>query len=278
MQSSPSNPYFVDTHCHLDAIKTIPLSEILEKAKQAGVIKIITVATNASDLNVVSELAHQHPEVFCTQGVHPHDAKDFNDDTIEEIKENIRSQTNETSKRSRKIVAIGEIGLDYYYDFSPRTMQLQAFEKQLQLAAELALPVIIHARDADEDMIAIIKNAGNFLPANKKGVFHSFSSGRKLAETALEEGFYLGFSGMITFKNADNVRQIVSSTPIERILLETDAPFLAPLPHRGKENAPHYLPLIGRKLAEIKNVPASKEYAECYLQLYQNSIDLFSLV
>lgn len=165
--------------------------------------------------------------------------------------------------------AVGEIGLDYHYNNSPIDVQKKVFEKQLQLACDLDLPVVIHTREADEDTRDILKN---FIPhLKRKGVLHSFTSGRALAEYALSEGFYLGFNGIITFKKAENVQEVVQITPLEQILLETDSPFLTPVPHRGKENAPYYLPFIAQKVAELKG-----ETIEKILPIvYQNSLNCF---
>jgi TatD DNase family protein len=166
-------------------------------------------------------------------------------------------------------VAIGEIGLDYHYSKSPHDEQRQAFEEQLQIAIDFNLPVVIHSRDADEDTMAILKNFSSTL--KRKGVIHSFTSGLKLAELAIKENFYLGFNGIITFKNAENVRDALRLTPVEKILLETDSPFLTPDPYRGMENAPYYLPFIAEKIAEVKNL----ELTSVLEHAYKNSIDLF---
>jgi len=167
------------------------------------------------------------------------------------------------------MVAVGEIGLDYHYNNSPREIQRKVFEKQLQIAADTDLPVIIHTREADEDTKSILKNFSPHL--KKKGVIHSFTSGKELAEWVLNENFYLGFNGIVTFKKAENVQEIVKMSPLERILLETDAPFLTPVPHRGKENAPHYLPFVAQKIADLKGITA-RELEE---QTLQNAYNCF---
>jgi TatD DNase family protein len=151
-----------------------------------------------------------------------------------------------------RVVAVGEIGLDYYYEHSDRLAQAKAFEEQLQIAAQENLPVVIHTRDADDDTRAILANHSQSLA--RKGVIHSFTSSLALAEFCLAEGFVLGFNGITTFKNAENVRAVVRATPVESIVLETDAPYLTPVPFRGKPNAPCYLPLIAEKLAELKGL------------------------
>lgn len=203
-------------------------------------------------MDTVKELSDQHEMIYFSQGIHPHDAKLANADSMEKIK----SRCGE-----KKMVAVGEIGLDYYYDHSPRDKQLEVFKEQFQIAVDNDKPVIIHSREADEDMIQVLNEYGPKL--KRKGVVHSFTSGPELAQTAIDLGFYLGFNGIITFKNAEAVRDIVRLTPLDQILLETDAPFLTPVPHRGKENMPAYLPFILEKVAEIKSVTPAEVEATC---------------
>ncbi|MBL7664772.1 MAG: TatD family hydrolase [Bacteriovoracaceae bacterium] len=238
----------IETHCHLDYLKQLPLEEIVEESKRKGVEKIITISVDPDNFNKVTEIANHFPEVYCTQGIHPHDAKLFTEEVYQGIKTN--TQTN------KKVVAIGEIGLDYHYNNSLPEVQKEVFKRQLQLACELKKPVVIHTRDADEDTEEILKS---YLPRlTRKGVVHSFTSGIKLAKFALSNGFYLGFNGIITFKKADLIRDVLAITPLEQILIETDAPFLTPVPHRGKENAPFYLEYIVEKIAELKQVPVDE--------------------
>jgi TatD DNase family protein len=233
----------VETHCHLDYLKAEPLEAILGKIKDAGIEKIITIGVDPDNLDKVRDLAAAWPQVFYTQGIHPHDAR-----LATEIEyEKIRSRSGE-----EKMLAVGEIGLDYHYNNSSPADQRRAFEIQLEIAVTHDLPVVIHTREADDDTIAILKNCAASL--RRKGVLHSFTAGVELAEFALAEGFFLGFNGIITFKKAENVQEIVKLTPMERILLETDSPFLAPVPHRGQENAPYHLPLIAQKVAELKQL------------------------
>lgn len=237
----------IETHCHLDYLKAFPLEEILKRSQEAGVQKFITIGVDPDNLDHVMNLASSHEKIYFTQGIHPHDAKSF---TVIE-KEKIKTRANHP-----KMVAVGEIGLDYHYNNSPQDIQKNVFEEQLQIAIENDLPIVVHTREADEDTEAILKNALPLL--KKKGVIHSFTSGIKLAEWCLSEGFYLGFNGIITFKNAQNVQEVVSITPLNQLLLETDSPFLTPVPHRGKENAPFYLPFIAEKVAQLKNVPVTE--------------------
>lgn len=251
----------IETHCHLDYLKDLELEELISKSKDVGVEKIITISVEPDNLDKVIAISKAHENVYCTQGVHPHDAKKWDDETEAKIKNQALYE---------KCLAIGEIGLDYHYDHSPVEVQKEVFRKQLTLASELDLPVVIHSRDAEADTISILQE---YLPVLKKrGVIHSFTSSIELAEFAIENDFYLGLNGIITFKNAENVREAARITPLNRLLLETDAPFLTPIPYRGRENAPFYLPFIAEKLAEIKKVPVE----ELLSQVYRNSFSLFN--
>lgn len=250
----------IETHCHLDYLKAEPLEEILKKIKEAGITKVVTIGVDPLNLDKVMELSNAHEQIYFTQGIHPHDAKEATD-----------LEYNKIIARSTmpKMVAVGEIGLDYHYNNSPPEAQKLAFEKQLQIACDSDLPVVIHTRDADEDTKAILKNYSHTL--KRKGVVHSFTSSLELAEFVLSEGFHIGFNGIITFKKAENVQEVVKITPAERILFETDSPFLTPVPHRGKENAPFYLPFVAAKIAELKGL----NLEELKTQVYQNSLNCF---
>jgi len=234
---------FFETHAHLDYLKEFPLEEILQKSKTAGVEKIMTIAVDPQNQDAALVLAEKYDHIYCTQGLHPHEARFWNDELESKILKNLASP---------KVKAIGEIGLDYHYDHSPRDNQRLAFEAQLEIAIKSKLPIVIHTREAEEDTAAILKN---FLPRMKKrGVIHCFTSNETLANFALQEGFSLGFNGIITFKAAENVRDILKITPLDRILLETDCPFLAPIPYRGRENHPFYLPYVAKKIADVKGI------------------------
>ncbi len=252
----------IETHFHLDMLKAMSREEIVDKTKTHNIEKMVTISTSPENLDEVISIAETFPQIYCTQGLHPHDGKEWNEDVKKHVVKNL-------TEKKEKIVAVGEIGLDYYYSKSPRDEQIKAFEEQLQIAIDFDLPVVIHTRDADEDTKAILKNFSPLL--KRKGVVHSFTSGLELAQFALDEGFYLGFNGIITFKNAENVRDALRITPVERILLETDSPFLTPDPYRGVENAPYYLPFVAEKIAEVKNVSLETVLK----QAYKNSVDLF---
>lgn len=232
----------IETHCHLDYLKNEELINTLEKCREYGVNKIVTIAVSPSNLKTVRELT-RNDIVFGTQGIHPHEAKEITLETYEEIRENLSSD---------KIVAVGEIGLDYYYEFSDPKIQKEAFEKQLQIAVDADLPVVIHTREADEDTKAILKNFSTSL--KRKGVIHSFTSSIDLAEFCLGQGFHIGFNGIVTFKNAQNVRDVLKIVPLEKLLLETDSPYLTPAPFRGRENAPFYLPCVADFISGQKDI------------------------
>lgn len=253
----------IETHCHLDYLKQAPLEDILKKSSEVGIEKIITIAVEPDNLDSVKELSERFEQVYFSQGIHPHDAKLADEQSFQKIESRVGDS---------KMLAIGEIGLDYHYDNSPRDVQRVVFRRFLDMAIKHNKPVIIHARDADQDMIAILQEKAPML--KRKGVIHSFTSGPELAKEALKLGFYLGFNGIITFKKAEDVRKIVELCPMERILLETDAPFLTPVPHRGKENAPFYLPHILKMVAQIKGI--AEQQVES--MAYQNSLNLFFTV
>jgi TatD DNase family protein len=250
----------IETHCHLDYLDQADLEITLEKSRQVGIERIITIAVSAGNLESVMKLATSSANIWGTQGIHPHEAESYTPEVDAIIRRNAGHA---------KILAVGEIGLDYYYDHADRAVQRSVFEQQLQTAIELDLPVVIHTREADDDTRDILKNCSTSL--TRKGVIHSFTSSLALAEFCLAEGFMLGFNGITTFNSADNVRQVVAATPMTQLLLETDAPYLTPVPYRGRPNAPYYLPFIAETLAAIKEV----DIEELLQQAYCNSLDVF---
>ncbi len=250
----------IETHCHLDYLKAEPLEVIRQKIKEAGITKVVTIGVDPLNIDLVMELSNAHEEIYFTQGIHPHDSKEATEVEFQKII---------TRSSMKKMVAVGEIGLDYHYNNSPAEVQRSVFERQLQIACDQNLPVVIHTREAEADTKAILKNFSSSLKF--KGVVHSFTSSTELAEFVLSEGFYIGFNGIITFKKAENVQDVVKITPVERILFETDSPFLTPVPHRGKENAPYYLPFVAAKIAELKAVDLEHLKA----QVLANSLQCF---
>ncbi|MCK7547690.1 TatD family hydrolase [Marinobacter koreensis] len=244
----------IETHCHLDYLKDRPLEETLEESQRVNIERVITIAVAPDNLAKVRELSNVAPWVYGTQGIHPHEAETYTDAVEEEIRRHAGDE---------KIVAVGEIGLDYFYDNADREVQRNVFRRQLQLACDADRPVVIHSREADEDTIAILKEFENSL--TRRGVIHSFTSGPGLAKYALDQGWCLGFNGITTFNKAENVRDIVRMSPIEQILLETDAPFLTPVPYRGRENAPFYLPFVAENIAKVKDLPLEQVLSQTYL-------------
>lgn len=235
---------FIDVHAHLNDDKySNNLQEVLSKAKQNNVGVIICSGYDEKSSKSALNLASRFENVYCTIGMHPHDAKYYNDE-FENVIKDLAS--------NRKVLAIGEIGLDYHYDLSPRDIQRQVFEKQIVLAHELQLPIVIHTREAIKDTIDILNKNKNLL---KQGfLFHCYNASKEITTKLLNENCYFSFGGTSTFKNATNIREVIELIPIGKILLETDCPYLTPHPFRGEINEPYYIPLIAEKIAEIKGV------------------------
>jgi len=250
----------IETHCHLDYLDEAQLASTLGKSCEVGVERIITIAVSPDNLQTVLNLTRQADTVWGTQGIHPHEAEAYDTEVETVIRQHCTDE---------RILAVGEIGLDYYYEHADRAVQRLVFERQLQAAVDLDMPVVIHTREADDDTRNILQNFSNSL--RRKGVIHSFTSGLPLAEYCLGEGFMLGFNGISTFNQAENVREVVAVTPLQQLLLETDAPYLTPVPYRGKPNAPYYLPFIAEKLAQVKGLPVE----QLLQQAYSNSLALF---
>ena len=241
---------YIDSHCHLihNRLQNIGGPEqVIKNAQEAGIDAMLTVCCDIEhEFPQVLAVARQFGNVWCSIGTHPHDAGKPEEKayTLEKLVELAQSDPN--------IVGIGESGLDYYYKNSSIEDQQESFRKHIRACIMTDLPLIVHARDADEDMIAIMREEG--AGTNLKGVMHCFSSGRALGEAALDMGFYISFSGIVTFKNADELRDFAKDVPLERTLVETDAPFLAPEPHRGQINEPALMIHTGRLLAQLHDV------------------------
>jgi TatD DNase family protein len=257
----------IDTHCHLEMDEFDPDREgVIQRAKEAGIEAIITIGSDLRGNMGGLELSKKYDFIYCSVGFHPHDAKDFNEEIFKKIKEwtmkfgmqnsecgiknNISVfRTPQSAPRNPKVLAIGEIGLDYHYDNSPREIQRQVFMKQLQLAKEVNLPVIIHSREAKKDTLEIIKESGI-----NKGVLHCFSGDMDMAEKAMAMGFYISIAGPVTFKNAKRPKEIAKAIPDNYLLIETDAPYLTPEPFRGRRNEPSYIVNTARVIAELRSV------------------------
>ncbi len=240
---------WIDSHCHLNHERNAERPETLvPRAREAGVESMITICCQiASEFPDVLNIAKNQPGVWCSIGTHPHDSG------LAEEKAITLDRLCQLAQSHPKIVGIGESGLDYYYNRSPQDEQQESFRKHIRACMQTDLPLIVHARDADEDIIRIMKEEGS--GRGLKGVMHCFSSGPWLAEKALELGFYLSFSGIVTFKKSGELRAIAKNTPADRILIETDAPYLAPEPHRGHTNEPAYVVHTGKFLAELRETP-----------------------
>jgi TatD DNase family protein len=239
---------FVDSHCHIDGPDYDADREgVIARAREAGVTTMLNVGTGDPHSGVFAravKLAEQHLEVYCAIGVHPHDAKLF-DEAAQQRLINL-------AKQSSRVVAWGEIGLDYHYDHSPRDVQREVFRRQLGIARELNLPVVIHSRAADEDTIAILRD--ELTGYGRAGVLHCFGGSLQMAQQAIELGFFISFAGNLTFKKADDLRAIARTLPLERLLVETDCPYLTPVPFRGKRNEPARVVETAKFLAELKDV------------------------
>jgi len=258
---------WIDSHCHLNHINIKDagtVDDIVSRAKKAGVEAMLTVNCRISDefTNILS-IANKFDNIWCSVGTHPHDA------ACEEEMKYSTEDIVKLAKSSKKIIAIGETGLDYFYNNSPKEEQQKSFRKHIKAAIQTNLPLIVHSRDADDDTIKILSEEGK--GTKLKGVMHCFSSTEKLAKASLDLGFYISFSGIVTFNKASELREIAKTVPLDRILTETDAPFLAPTPHRGKTCEPSLMVHTGEVLANIHELPLSK-FAEIS---YNNFFKLF---
>ena len=233
--------YLIDTHSHIYMIEKISVDEVLQNAISNGVKKIIVPSSCASDIDDVFALAQKYENVYCYLGIHPEEAKDWSGENKEKIK---------TLAASPKVVGIGEIGLDYYWDKSNIDLQKEIFIKQIELANELNLPLNIHDRDAHKDTFDILKEHNK----NCTGIMHCFSGSPEFAVECLKEGWYIALGGVVTFKNAKKMKDVAKIVPLEKLLLETDAPYLTPVPYRGEENQPAYVKFTAEEIAKLKGI------------------------
>lgn len=249
---------WIDVHTHLNMLEMTP-EAALSEAVNAKVNHMITIGTCPDDLPVVLGLATKFfPRVACTLGIHPHEAELYSDEIGQWIRANAVNPV---------VVAIGETGLDYYYDNAPKEVQIHAFREQMKIAEDLGLPVEIHTRDAEDDTAVILKE----FSGRVRGLLHCFTSSWELAQVGLDCGFNISISGVVTFKNADALRDVVRRVPLDRLHVETDAPFLAPVPHRGKKNQPAFVIHTAETVAGLKGVTM----AELEVATRQNAINLF---
>lgn len=237
---TPAGPFRgpIDSHCHLQSLSPDEREEALDGARERGVQGFLVPAIQLSQAEDILDLCHRHPDVWCALGVHPHDASTWQPGDQDRLRQLLADP---------KAVAVGECGLDFYYDHSPRDVQFRVLREQWELAIDLGLPVVVHNRDSNEEMLSVVREpAFRGLQAD----FHSYAGGLEMARELIERGFYLGFSGMITFPKADNVREVLPILPPDRALVETDTPYLAPVPHRGKPNRPAFVVEIADRLAQ----------------------------
>lgn len=256
----------VDSHCHIDGDAfDEDRDEVVQRAREAGVIAMLNVGTgdpHSDDFRKAVAVAEKYENVFASVGVHPHDAKLYDDKAEEHLIELTKSE---------KVIAWGEIGLDYYYDHSPRDVQQEVFRRQVRIARNLALPIIIHSRDADDETIEILTEECSW--DGFRGIMHCFGGTPEMAEALMPLGFMISFAGNVTFKKAENLRDAARVVPLGKLLVETDCPFLTPIPFRGKRNEPAYVEHTARFLADLYGVA----FEDLATQTTQNFLNFFEI-
>lgn len=252
----------IDTHAHIDSFDDTKLKEVLERAKKVNIEKIINPSAEPSNFERVLKIANENDFVYAALGVHPEETDKFKEDTLETIKE--------LALKNKKVVAIGEIGLDYYWTTETKEKQKEIFRVQTELAKELKLPLIIHDREAHEDTFNILKSADL---GDIKVIMHCFSGSIEFMKQCVKEGYYIALGGVVTFKNAVKPKEVAKSVPLERLLIETDCPYLAPVPYRGKENEPSYIIESAKCIAEIKGI----SFEELERITTKNAVEVFNL-
>ncbi len=234
---------FIDTHSHIDFESFDgDFDSMLEEIKEAGVEKVVIPAVEPSGFEKIIKITEKYDNLYGAAGIHPSEAKQFNDESFALIKE---------MAKHPKIIAIGEIGLDYYWDKSFKEIQIEAFKKQTELAIELNMPILIHDREAHGDVFELLNS---YELSNTPVIMHCFSGSPEFAAECVEKGYYIAIGGVVTFKNALKIKEVAKIVPLEKLVLETDAPYLTPHPHRGEQNSPKYIPLIAEEIAKIKNI------------------------
>ncbi len=250
----------IDTHSHINMIEGTPIESVIQNAIENGVDKIIVPSAYPKDIDDVIKLVNRYDNVYGMLGVHPTEVKDWTDDLADKIRE---------YSKNPKIVAIGEIGLDYYWDKSFNDLQKEIFIKQIKLANELNLPISIHDREAHKDTFDILKEHNK----NSKIVMHCFSGSVEFANECIKEGMYIALGGVVTFKNAVKMKEVAINIPLDRLLLETDAPYLTPVPFRGKENQPAYTKYVAEEIAKLRNITVD----EINKATTQNTFEVFGI-
>lgn len=253
--------YIIDSHAHLDDERfDEDRQEIIDNLDNEGIRAVINPSCDIVTARKAVELATNNSNIYAMVGTHPHDAKDYNEETKKEYID---------LSKNKKVVAVGEIGLDYYYDLSDRQIQKEVFIDQIQLAKELGLPIVIHSRDAFEDSYEILSKYG----AGHKVLLHAFSGSWEVCQRYLNLGFKIAIGGVITFKNAKKLLEVGEKVPLDSLLLETDSPYLTPTPFRGKRNQPAYTRLVAEKIAELKGIDVEEVTRACYA----NTVEFFGL-
>lgn len=235
-----SNIDLIDTHSHIDMLEKISIDEALKNAKANDVNRVILPCAYAKDIDKIMEIAEKYSNVYAYLGVHPTEVKDWDESIIEKIEHYVNTST--------KVTGIGEIGLDYYWDKSFNDLQKEVFIKQIKLANKLNLPINIHDREAHKDSFDIIQEYNK----NSTVIMHCFSGSVEFARECIKAGYYIALGGVVTFKNAIKMKEVAINIPIERLLLETDAPYLTPVPHRGEENQPAYTRFVAEEIARLR--------------------------
>lgn len=259
---------FIDSHCHIDGEAfDADRDEVVRRANDAGVRAMLNIGTgnpHSDDFRKAVAAAEKYENVFASVGVHPHDAKDYDDQAENHLIELVKS--------SEKVIAWGEIGLDFYYDHSPRDVQIEVFKRQIRTAKNLNLPIIIHSREANDETVEILREETAY-PEFRGGIMHCFGGTAEMAESLLKICFLISFAGNVTFKKADNLRDAAKVVPLDRLLIETDCPFLTPVPFRGKRNEPAFVAQTAKFLADFYDV----ELEKLANQTTQNFLDFFRI-
>lgn len=259
---------FIDSHCHIDGEAfNEDRDEVVARAREAGVKAMLNIGTgkpHGDDFRKAVAVAEKYENVFASVGVHPHDAKEYDDKAESHLIDLVKSST--------KVIAWGEIGLDFYYDHSPRDVQTKVFRRQIRTARELNLPIIIHSRDADDETVEILREECSGKDF-RGGIMHCFGGSAEMALNLMEIGFLISFAGNVTFKKADNLREAARVVPLEKLLIETDCPFLTPVPFRGKRNEPSFVVHTAKFLAEFYGI----ELEKLANQTTNNFVDFFEL-
>lgn len=254
----------IDSHCHLNYLKEkVSLDSILLNAKENNICLMLSIATKSSEFDDLIKVSNEHEEVYFTLGIHPHESSEMNETIIKKIYEN---------SKNAKFIGIGETGLDFFYNYSDKKSQIQSFEKHIEISQDLSLPLIVHMRDAEEDTVRIIKH--KIKSKNFNGVIHCFTGTQKFADEMIELGFYISASGIITFKKSDELRSVFKSISNNRLLVETDSPYLSPEPLRGKINQPSHIIHTIKRLAEIRNT----DYDHIVSTTNENFFKLFTKI